>query len=94
MGKRHIILYTIDRAVRILLWTKGELLLVLGPLFTGILFDSFTVGCLWAGADIWAMRLFKRRMGAGRLKALLYKYFPPVDQYKGWPPSHVDYFVG
>lgn len=94
MNKRHLILYTIDRAVRILLWTKGELALILGPFISGLIAGAFAVCCVWTGINIWGMRFFKRRMGAGLLKALLYRYFPPVKQFKGWPPSHIGHFVG
>ena len=94
MNKRHLILYTIDRAVRFLLWTKGELALILGPLVSGLTFDAFVIGCAWTGIDIWAIRFFKRHMGEGLLKALLYWHFPPVKQFKNWPTSYIDHFVG
>lgn len=94
MSARHIILYTIDRAVRFLFWTKGELVLILGPLFTGIIFNAFIIGSLWTGINVWAIRLFKRRMGEGLLKALLYWYFPATKPYKSWPPSYVGHFIG
>jgi type IV conjugative transfer system protein TraL len=94
MNKRHLILYTIDRAIRFLLWTKGELALILGPLVSGLIFDAFVIGCIWTGIDIWAIRSFKRHLGVGLLKALLYWLFPPVKKFKGWPPSHVEHFIG
>lgn len=92
--KRNLILYTLDRAVRFLLWTKGELALILGPLVSGLLFDAFGIGCICSGVDIWGIRFFKRRVGAGLLKALLYWHFPSINHFNVWPPSAVEHYIG
>lgn len=93
-ANRHVILSHVDSAVKILLWTKGELLLMLVPFFGGIFFDTFALGIVTSAINGYGIRTYKKRFGKGLLQAVIYWYLPPLQALKCIPQSCVRKLIG
>lgn len=85
-------LYT-DSSVKILFWTKGELLLILGPFFLGIFLDAFVLGVMVGAMNSWGISSFKKHFGKGLLQAVRYWYLPYLEKLKGFYDSSVREYV-
>ena len=72
----HSILRYLDAPVKFLFWTKGELLLILGPFFLGIFLDVFISGVVSGAFNFWGIRSFQKLFGMGTLQAVKYWYLP------------------
>ena len=94
MRKNHVILNHVDTPLRILFWTKGELLLFLAPSVAGLLFEQLVMGLLVSGFNVYICRQYKKKFGKGKLWAVLYWYLPQRRQNKGFPPSYVRDYLG
>jgi len=93
-SKNHIILNHVDTPLRILFWTKGELLLFLAPSVAGLLFEQLVMGLCVSSLNMYVCRQYKKRFGKGQLSAVLYWYFPKTSRNKGFPPSYVRDYLG
>jgi len=82
-----------DSSVKILLWTKGELLLILGPFFLGIFLDAFVLGVVAGALNSWGISSFKKNFGRGLLQAVRYWYLPYIEKLKGFYDSSVREYV-
>ena len=91
---RHVILNSVDSPLRILFWTKGQILLFAVPFFVGILMDQPFLGCLGSGFNPWVCRQYQRRFGKGQLQAVLYWYFPSTGKLKALSPSYIRDYLG
>lgn len=85
---RYILNY-LDSPIKILFWTKGELVLFLGPFFVGVFIDEFVCGLMVSCLNAFTVRQYKKRFGKGQLQAVLYWYLPPVKKLKALPPSFI-----
>jgi type IV conjugative transfer system protein TraL len=90
---RHVILNSVDSPLRILFWTKGQILLFIVPFFGGMLMDYLLVGCSLSVLNAWVCKQYKRRFGKGQYQAVLYWYFPPSSKLKAFPPSYIDTYL-
>ncbi len=90
----HVILNSVDSPLRILFWTKGQILLFLAPFFIGMLMDYFFIGCCISTLNAWVCKHYKRRFGKGQLQAVLYWYFPSPPKLKTLPPSYIHEYLG
>lgn len=91
---RHVILGHLDSPLKILFWTKGEILMVLGPFFVSVVLDSFLLGVGACLINVSLIKTYKKRFGEGQLVAVLYWYLPPTARVKGLPVSYVQEYVG
>jgi type IV conjugative transfer system protein TraL len=91
---RHVILNSVDSPLRILFWTKGQILLFAVPFFMGVMVDQPLMGCLVSGFNAWVCRHYQRRFGKGQLQAVLYWYFPSTGKLKAIPPSYIRDYLG
>ena len=90
--KLHGILSYVDRPTKIILWTKGELLLILGPFFLGVFLDVFILGIVTGAINFWGIGAYKKRFGKGLLQAVLYWYLPFQEKLKAfYDPSIREY---
>jgi type IV conjugative transfer system protein TraL len=89
---RHIILNHIDSPLKILFWTRGELLIFLIPFFGGLFLDAFLTGSLLAIINSWGISKCKHRFGKGQLQAMSYAY--GLKKLKTLPPSYIREFLG
>lgn len=91
---RHVILSHLDSPLKILLWTKGEILMVLGPFFVSVVLDTFLLGLAACLINVSLIKTYKKRFGEGLLVAVMYWYFPPTAKLKGLPVSYIQEYVG
>lgn len=90
---RHVILNHLDSPLKILFWTKGELLLILGPFFAGVFLDLFSLGIVFSGLNYWGIKEYKQRFGKGQLQAVMYWYLPLTKKLKGLTVSYLREFL-
>ena len=91
---KHLIFNFLDSPLKILFWTKGELVLTVGPFLLGIVLDAFGFGIICALVCIFAIRFFKRHFGKGQLLAVMYWYLPPPSKLKYLPLSYKKEYLG
>ena len=91
---RHVILNHIDTPLKILFWTKGDLLLFLGPFFGGMIIDELFAGIVLSLLNMWVAAKYKRRFGKGKLEAVMYWYLPHNRSLKTTPPSFIREYLG
>ena len=90
---RHVILSHLDSPLKILFWTKGEILMVLGPFFVSVVLDSFLLGVGACLINVTLIKTYKKRFGEGQLVAVMYWYFPANTKLKSLPASYIrEYF--
>ena len=82
-----------DTPVKIIVWTKGELLLILGPFFLGIFLDTFVLGVIVGALNSWSISSFKKHFGKGLLQAVRYWYLPYLEKLKDFYDSSVREYV-
>ena len=93
-AKRHVILSHLDSPLKILVWTKGEILMVLGPFFVSVVLDTFLLGVAACLINVTLIKTYKKHFGERQLMAVLYWYFPSMDKLKGLPRSCVREYLG
>ena len=89
---RHIILNHIDTPLKILFWTREELMIFLIPFFGGLLFDAFLVGTLISCVGSWVTARCRDYMGRGKFQAWCYHY--GLKDLKSAPPSFITEYLG
>lgn len=89
---RHIVLNHIDSPLKILFWTRGELMTFLIPFFGGLLLDAFLMGSVTAMGASWVRARGRDDLGKGRFQAVCYFY--GLKQLKASPPSFIHEFLG
>jgi type IV conjugative transfer system protein TraL len=90
----HLILNFLDSPLKILFWTKGEVVLTLGPFILGIVLDAFSFGIICSLVSVFTIRFFKVRFGKGQLQAVMYWYLPPSSKLKYLPSSYIKEYLG
>ena len=93
-ARQHVILGHLDSPLKILLWTKGEILIVLGPFFVSVLLDTFLLGLTACLINVTGIKTYKKHFGKGKLMAVLYWFLPSNQKLKGLPPSYLRELVG
>lgn len=89
----HVILSHLDSPLKILFWTKGEILMVLGPFFISVVLESFLLGVGACLINVTLIKTYKKRFGEGQLVAVMYWYLPLTSKLKGLPASYIrEYF--
>lgn len=92
---RHVVLNHVDSPLRVLLWTRSELLMILGPILIGFSIGEVIFGTCVTGFNIWANRQYKRRFGKGQFHAVWYWYLPhDKRRLEGVPPSYIREYLG
>jgi conjugal transfer pilus assembly protein TraL len=83
----------LDTPTKFILWTKGELLLILGPFFLGILLDALILGVGTGAINYWGMKAYQKRFGKGLLQAVRYWYLPYLEKLEALYDSSIREFV-
>lgn len=92
---RHVILNHIDSPIKILFWNRGELLMLMGPFFLGLLSDFFIEGVFLSLFNWWVVSKYKSLFGKGQLQSVMYWHFPHAKKrLKKIPPSYIREYVG
>lgn len=93
--QRHVILSHVDTPLRIVFWTKAEAALILLPLLIGGALGYFLIGAVMSGVHLYGMRFYKKHFGKGKLRAVLYWFFPhSKSRYPALPPSYIRHYLG
>lgn len=93
-ANRHVILLFLDSPLKILFWTKGEILMVLGPFFVSVVLDTFLLGLIACLMNVAIIKAYKKHFGEGQLKAVMYWYLPSTKILGGLPKSYIRWFIG
>lgn len=92
---QHVILNHVDSPLKILIWTKGELLLFILPALTGLLLGQIILGFLVSAFNYKLFGIYKRHFGKGQLQAVCYWFLPHMPkQFPGFPPSYIREYQG
>ena len=91
----HVILSYIDTPPRILIWPAKQVLVFSCPFALGMITDNITAGLIASFIAAFLFKIFRNKIGRGKLRATLYWYLPTADQLiqKGLPPSHVRFWI-
>ncbi|MFZ4077671.1 MAG: type IV conjugative transfer system protein TraL [Legionellaceae bacterium] len=89
----HGILSYLDSPTKFLFWTKGELLLILGPFFLGIFLDAFMAGVVTGAINFWGIKAYQKRFGKGLLQAVRYWYLPFLKKLEAFYDSSIREYV-
>lgn len=91
----HIILNYLDLPPRILIWPVSEVIFVVMPTLLGLVLGFYISGIILSVLGIWGIRVYKKKIGLGRLSGFLYWYLPPnASQYPVTPPSYIREWIG
>lgn len=85
----YAILSHLDNPTKFLFWTKGELLLILGPFFLGIFLDALVLGSAAGVINFKGIRVYQKRFGKGLLQAVRYWYLPALKKLQGFYDSSI-----
>lgn len=73
---RHVILNHVDSPLKFLLWTAGEMGMLIAPALIGLFADELMMGLAISGLNFMVNRSYKKRFGKGQLESVLYWYLP------------------
>lgn len=89
----HIILNYLDSPLKIILWSRGELLSYITPFLIGLCFSQTILGLTISLINFAIYKRIKR----GFLEwwdGAIYWYFPRGHLFYGFPPSYIRQMVG
>lgn len=92
--KRHIILNHVDTPLKILFWTTGELVMLIVPLFLGLIINQLTLSLLVSIFNFWVHKKYQQHFGKGQFQAVRYWFLPPDRRFKNLPPSFIRECLG
>lgn len=91
----HVILSHIDAPARILIWPANQVLVCSIPFALGMVTEHVVVGIGLSVVTAFLFKIFQKRFGKGKVRAMLYWYFPTSSKLvkKGIPPSYVRWWI-
>jgi type IV conjugative transfer system protein TraL len=92
--KRHIILNHVDTPLKILFWTGSELLMLIVPLFVGLMVNQLTLALVVSIFNFWGNKKYQQHFGKGQFQAVRYWFFPADRRFKTLPPSFIREYIG
>ncbi len=96
MDYRHVILKYIDRAARLLIFTYDQVGGFIGIfVFLTTVFNSPEFGIIFGMMFVLSLPSFKKKLGGGTMKHLLYWYCPTNPSSMPYPiPSYIRELIG
>lgn len=95
MTERHVILNCVDAPLKILIWTKGEVLLLVLPALVGLMLRHSILGLLLSVLNYRLFKLYQERFGKDQFQAVCYWFFPHNQkQLPAIPPSYIREYIG
>jgi type IV conjugative transfer system protein TraL len=88
----HVILNHIDAPTRILFWSASEFICCFFPIILGLFVGRPLLGFGLSIASIAGFKTYQKKYGHGKLRAILYRYFPSFGR-RGVPPSFVRLWI-
>ena len=92
--KGHIILNYVDTPLKILFWTMPEILMLIAPLFIGLIINQLTLALIISIFNFWANKKYQQHFGKGQFCAVKYWFLPHDRRFKTLPPSFIREYVG
>ena len=93
--EQHYLLNYLDRPMRLLFLTIDEFFVLIVPLFAGFWFMYAFAGLLTSIFGYLILRLFKRKLGHGNLRASLYWHLPTSRKHMTLLiPSWIREYIG
>ncbi len=92
--KGHIILNYVDTPLKILFWTMPEILMLIAPLFIGLIINQLTLALIISIFNFWANKKYQQHFGKGQFCAVRYWFLPRDRRFKTLPPSFIREYVG
>ncbi len=91
----HVILSHIDSPARILIWPANQVLACSLPFAFGMVTEHVAVGVAISFITAFLFKIFQKRFGKGRIRAVLYWHLPTSAKLvrQGVPPSYVRFWI-
>ena len=91
----HVILSHIDSPARILIWPASQVLVCSVPFAFGMITEHVAAGIVMSLITAFVWRIFHKRFGKGRIRAMLYWNLPTSNNLvkQGIPPSYVRFWI-
>lgn len=91
---KHAILHYLDEPLRILYWTKEEIIFYIGIPFVGMIVDQELLGIVVPIVGALFHRAYKKRFSNINLVIMRYWYFPPNNRFQCIPASYIKNYIG
>ncbi len=92
--KRHVILNYVDTPLKILFWTVSEILMLIVPLFIGLMINQLMLALIIILFNFWANKKYQQHFGKGQFQAVSYWFFPRDIRFKNLAPSFIREYQG
>lgn len=86
---RHVILNYVDTPLKILFWTVPEILLLVVPLFIGLMINQLILAIIISVVNCWLNKKYQQHFGKGQFQAVLYWFLPDNRRFKNLAPSFI-----
>lgn len=91
----HVILNYVDSPLKILIWTRGEIVMFILPALIGLLGGKILMGSIVSFANYKLFKAYKRTFGQGQFQAVSYWFLPLMTkQLPAFPASYIREFRG
>ena len=91
---KHVIIHYLDEPVRILYWTKGQMMFFFGFPFFGMILEMESAALVVTIVGSILMNQFKKRFQDINFWILYYWYLPANSKNKNFPLSFIRHYVG
>jgi type IV conjugative transfer system protein TraL len=92
--KQHVILNYVDTPLKILFWTVPEILMLIIPLFIGLIINQLMLALIVIIGNFWVNKKYQQQFGKGQFQAVLYWFLPADYRFKTIAPSFIREYVG
>lgn len=91
---KHVIIHYLDEPVRILYWTKGQMMFFFGLPFMGMILELELEALILTIVGSFIMSQYKKRFPDINMWILAYWYLPPSSKNKCFPLSCKRNYIG
>lgn len=92
--QRHVILNHVDTPLKIIFWTVPEILMLLVPLFLGLIVNQLILSLIISMFNYWLHKKYQQHFGKGQFQSVRYWFLPQDLRFKTLPPSFIREYVG
>jgi type IV conjugative transfer system protein TraL len=93
-SNKHVIIHYLDEPIRILYWTKGQMMFFFGVPMFGMIMEMEMAGLVVTFLGAFVMRQYKKRFPDVNIWILSYWYLPRNNKNKCFPLSCNRNYVG
>lgn len=92
--QRHVVLNYLDTPLKILFWTVPEILMLIVPIFIGLIIEQLILGLTISILSFWLNKKYNQHFGKGRFQVVKYWFLPPESKFRTLPKSFVREYLG